>query len=347
MIFEGTKNKFFFGLGLTRAGQSMPDIMLLPQLATYFDVTVDDLLGYEPQLSKEQIQKLYSDFGKEFSEKDFEEVFAKSETLVKKYYSCYSFLMQICVLWLNHFMFAKGQARQQEILGRIEELSNHILQNCKETGLCNDVVMMKATVDLFRGNPAAVIENLEEVISPYRMMSQSDGVLIQAYQMAGDVEKADSFAQISMYMHLLQLISSAQQFLIMHMQETEKCEETIKRIDGLMELYHVEGLHENVAAGYHYHVAVVRCMQQKEDEAVDRLEIFAKLVKRMMDKDFGLHGDDYFTGLESWFEGLDLGTQMVRDKKIVLESARQNLDNPIFDNLRTKKTFQELYRILA
>ena len=68
-------------LGVTKAsvskwenGQSMPDILMLPQLATYFGVTVDDLLGYEPQLSKEQIQKIYSELGKEFSEKALQRV---------------------------------------------------------------------------------------------------------------------------------------------------------------------------------------------------------------------------------------------------------------------------------
>lgn len=258
-------------LGVTKAsvskwenGQSMPDILMLPQLATYFDVTVDDLLGYEPQLSKEQIQKIYAELGKEFSDKDFEEAFAKSEALVKKYYSCYPFLLQICVLWMNHFMLAKEQARQQEILGKLEELGNHIQENCKETGLCNDIVMIKAMADLFRGNPAAVIENLEELNSPYRMMSQSDGTLIQAYRMAGEVEKADNFSQISMYQHLLQLISSAEQFMILHIQEEDKCEETIKRIDKLMELYQVEQLHENVAAGYHYQVALVEVYRKEK-----------------------------------------------------------------------------------
>ena len=67
MIFEGTKKSIFFGLGLTRAGQSMPDILLLPVLASYFDVSVDRLLGYEPQLSKEQIQEIYRRFSKAFS----------------------------------------------------------------------------------------------------------------------------------------------------------------------------------------------------------------------------------------------------------------------------------------
>ena len=47
-------------IGVTKAsvskwetGQSTPDIILLPQLAAYFDVSVDALIGYRPQLSKE------------------------------------------------------------------------------------------------------------------------------------------------------------------------------------------------------------------------------------------------------------------------------------------------------
>ena len=66
-------------IGVTKAsvskwenGQSMPDILLLPVLASYFDVSVDRLLGYEPQLSKEQIQDIYRKFSKAFSEEPFE-----------------------------------------------------------------------------------------------------------------------------------------------------------------------------------------------------------------------------------------------------------------------------------
>lgn len=55
----------------------MPDIILLPEIATYFDVTVDQLMGYEPQLSKEQIQKLYGELGEQFAQLPFEEAFAK------------------------------------------------------------------------------------------------------------------------------------------------------------------------------------------------------------------------------------------------------------------------------
>ena len=50
-----TQDELASFLGVTKAsvskwenGQSMPDIMLLPEIATYFDITVDALLGYEP-----------------------------------------------------------------------------------------------------------------------------------------------------------------------------------------------------------------------------------------------------------------------------------------------------------
>lgn len=341
-------------LGVTKASvskweneQSMPDILMLPQLATYFDVTVDDLLGYEPQLSKEQIQKIYSDLSKAFSEKDFEEVFEKSEVLVRKYYSCYLFLFQIGVLWLNHYVLAAGQERQIQILEKIKNLCNHIRENCKETGLCNDAIMLEAIVDLRKGNPGAVIEKLEDLLSPYRIMNQSDTILIQAYMMTGDKEKADGFAQISMYLHLLQLVSDAVQFLAVHIQDFDKCDETIKRIDRVIEIYHMEKLHESVVSGYQFQVAVVRCMQGKEQEAIERLKLYAKVVKAMLEGETCLHGDDYFTRLMSWIEGLDLGSQMVRDKKLVLQSARQSLDSPVFERLRAKKEYEELYKILA
>ena len=42
MIFEGTKNKFFFGLGLTRAGKSVPDEASLRLLYKCLDIDNND-----------------------------------------------------------------------------------------------------------------------------------------------------------------------------------------------------------------------------------------------------------------------------------------------------------------
>lgn len=51
----------------------------------FFDVTIDELKGYEPQLSTEQMKKIYIDLCSEFVTKPFEEVMEKSNNLVKRY----------------------------------------------------------------------------------------------------------------------------------------------------------------------------------------------------------------------------------------------------------------------
>ena len=40
-------------------GATYPDITLLPQLATFFHISIDELIGYEPQMTKEDIRRLY------------------------------------------------------------------------------------------------------------------------------------------------------------------------------------------------------------------------------------------------------------------------------------------------
>ncbi len=340
-------------IGVTKAsvskwenGLSMPDIILLPQLAAYYDVTVDELLGYEPQLSKEQIQKIYHMLAEAFATEPFEEVFQKSEEYVKRYYSCYPFLAQICVLWTNHFAMAKGQDAQQAVLKKIENLCNHIIKNCKNAAICSDVTVMKAAVDMQCGRPEKVVETLEEFLNPQSLVNQSDGMLIQAYMMMGDMQKADDYAQASMYLHLILLVGGAASYMGMHAQEKELCEETIRRIDALIEAYQFESLHENISASYHFQTAAVLCLHGEKEKAIKRLKRFAKIVSDMLKQEHLLHGDAYFSRMDTWFEKLDLGAQLVRDKRVILQSAKESLKNPVFDGLREDKEFKKIEKML-
>ena len=110
-------------VGVTKASvskwetaQSLPDILLLPVLASFFDISIDELIGYEPQLSKEQIRKFYHTLAADFAVRPFEAVMEESRKLVKKYYSCYPFLLQMGILWLNHAPLADNENRRLEIL---------------------------------------------------------------------------------------------------------------------------------------------------------------------------------------------------------------------------------------
>lgn len=97
---------------------TLPDILLLPQLATLFNVSVDELIGYEPQLSMEAVNKLYLQLSAEWS-RDSANAYAHSEELIRKYYSCFPFLLQMAGLYLNHYMLHE---KPELVMKRSEEL---------------------------------------------------------------------------------------------------------------------------------------------------------------------------------------------------------------------------------
>lgn len=342
-------------IGVTKASiskwetkQNLPDILLLPKLAAFFDVTIDELLGYEPQLSKEQIQKIYQELSAAFAEVSFDEAMEQSKLLVKKYYSCYPFLFQICALWLNHFMLAGNQTRQTEVLTSASDLCCHIISNCRDIGLCNDTILLNATICLQLGNTDEVIDTLEEILNPYRLSNQNDTLLIQAYQMAGQMEQADSFAQFSMFSHLLSLVASATQYLVIQRDSFSVCQETILRIESIISAYDLEHIHPSSASIFYYQAAVIYCLHEKTPEALEMLEQYTVCIEYLLDAYNPLFpGDNYFNRIESWYEQSDLGGNAPRNKKIIFASAMQVFETPEFSIMRENPKFIKLQRTLA
>lgn len=339
-------------VGVTKAsvskwetGVSTPDLSLLPLLASYFNVTVGELIGYEPQLSKEQIRKIYHDFTVEFAEKPWAEVMEKSRKLVKKYYSCYPFLAQICVLWLNHCLELAPEEKLL-VMEEIGELCMRILENCRDAGLCSDVRNLRALIDLQRGRPADVIEALEEVLSPLHNSFQNEAVLTQAYQMNGQPEKAESYTQIMLFWHMMALVGEMAQYMMFHAAEPEKTEEAIARADAIAEAFRMKKLHPNALAEFEYQAALLYCMQAQPEKALDRLEQFTECCQELFSGELILHGDAFFDRIDCWIEELDLGTQSVRDRRKVAESLPTLLANPMFAPFEGNARFEKMKKKL-
>ena len=92
-------------------GQSYPDLALLPIIAAYFNLSVDELIGYEPQMDKNEIRSLYQRLCHDFTTQPFDEVITTCRDIVRRYYSCYPLLFQIGVLMINHSMLDPNQTQ--------------------------------------------------------------------------------------------------------------------------------------------------------------------------------------------------------------------------------------------
>ena len=83
-------------VGVTKAsvskwetGQSLPDLTLLPCLAAYFNISVDELIGFRPEMTQDEIRRFHRETAEAFTHRPFREVMEKCRKTAKEYYSLF------------------------------------------------------------------------------------------------------------------------------------------------------------------------------------------------------------------------------------------------------------------
>lgn len=308
-----------------------PDILLLPQLATLFNATVDELLGYCPQLTKTAIRKIYYELTEEISQGNKQTAFEKCDEYVKKYYSCFAFLHQMAVFYINHLDLAENR---EENIEKAIELCKRIEKESKDISLVKDTAMLEATILLMANRPSDALLLLGEEIRPVRQEAE---LIANAFRLLGNMEKAKEITEINFYQYLLLLLGNGSIYLMMNNDNLEIIEETVKRLEGVIQLFQVEYLHANVSFQFYITAAQVYAMHGINDKALNMLGKYADTYKNST---LDLHGDDYFTSVEMWLKNLELGTKPPRNMKLIKSAIISAVkDNPAFDGLKEEKRF--------
>ena len=328
-------------LGVTKASvskwenaQSYPDIVLLPKIASYFNCSIDELLGYEAQMSKERIKSCYHELAASFAKLPFEEAMVESQELVKEYYSCYPFLIQVVILWLNHVNLAKTKQRQTEVYRLMQTLCERILTESDNAGLCSDAVVLKAMIQMQCNEVTSAIENLEELMNPNRFSRQSDSLLIQAYMMNGETDKAEKSAQINLLLNILGVIANGSSLFALYQEDTKKAEQILERMEQVIAVFSLDHLHPNSTISMYYQAALFYGMKNNREETLDKFKKMSVGCIAMMEGNVCLHGDSFFTKLDDWFLELDLGVKPVRNVKLILADMKMMIENPVFSVIR-------------
>ncbi|MGN0317751.1 MAG: helix-turn-helix domain-containing protein [Lachnospira sp.] len=337
-------------IGVTKASVSkwenklsMPDITLLPALATLFDVSVDELLGYHPQLNDRQIRDIYIRCAEDFVNCSFEEAFSKVSEEVKKYFNCYPFINYMCVLILNHINLVHDTKMQEEVLLQTQSWSDHVRDSCKVTTVVEDAVAVHTTIDYLLKRYSEVIEILEKSQNPIRMSSSNDMLLIQTFAMTGDLDNVQKYAQTMVYKSVLNILSCSALMLGVQLSDKEWCNETIKRIDQLIESFHLEEVNKNATVQYYYQAAVAKVSFGEKEEAYCYLNKFVEqgidLVKHP-EQIFTF--EKYFNRMEEWTTEYALSSMLPRDKSFIVSDLLAMLNNPMLKGLSGEAAFKRL-----
>ncbi len=333
-------------MGVTKAsvskwetGQSYPDITFLPELATYYNISVDDLIDYKPQMTREDIKNLYRKLASDFISKSFDSVLSDCRQIVKKYYSCFTLLLQMGILMINHVELLKDGEKSVSLIEEARALFIRVKEESDDMRLKKQALYMEAYCDLASGNPNAVLELLDGTIEP---AMPPESLMAAAYQMTGRARDAKAVLQVGIYQNIVVLFNFFPAYLMLCTDDPSKFDEVLRRGFAVAETFDMKRLHPAVVIGLYICAAQGYIAQNNHEKALDMLQQYTDIVTGDI-YPLNLHGDDFFDLLDEWLIKLDLGNDLPRDERTIRRSMSDVIvNNPAFSILSDKHSFQNM-----
>ena len=147
-------------------GQSYPDVTFLPQLAAYFNITIDELMDYQPQMMKEDIRKLYKKLSADFASMPFDRVMEECRGAIKKYYACFPLLLNLGTLMVNHVELLKDPKDAASLTTEAKALFVRVKEECDDVSISKQALFMESLCCLVSGEPNAALKLLEGTVAP-------------------------------------------------------------------------------------------------------------------------------------------------------------------------------------
>lgn len=346
-----TQEQLAASMGVSKASVSKwetavtyPDITLLPQLAAFFNISMDELMGYSPQLSKADIRKLYRELSMEFASRSFDEAVKHCREIQKRYFSCAPLVFHIGVLYVNHSMLAGSPEKTAQILEEAGGLFARVRADSGDPELAKEALLMEALCLLNLGGAREACEMLE----PLEISLVSvEPLLAKAYQSTGNVIKAKQILQVGIYRSICELLSFLSSYMGACLEDGKSFEETWQRITCLETAFHLDVLHPGLLLTSYLLAAQGFMALGRQEKALDLLERYAALAESGI-YPLRLRGDSYLNLLDDWLEDvLTLGGDPPRDENLVRKSMAEAVaDNPAFAPLAQNDCFQNILRRL-
>lgn len=322
------------------SGQSYPDIVLLPLLASYFDISVDSLIGYEPQMTLEEVRKLYRRLAEAFAKKPFDEVYQEIEQYLKKYFSCWQLQVQLGLLLLNHLTLAGSPDKSLQITKEVQEMFHRVSKSSEDVNTAKQALQLEALAYLCMNEPVPAIDILEDM---KESLLSTESLLIRAYQMKGDTKNAIEHIQGVTYVNLMNMLGNCPNLFSAYSDRPDRMDYYYNKFVELIQVFDVENLHPASLLTAFYSAAQIFIMQDRKDRALDALENYLSIAVQMDKKGFVLKGNEYFDALEDYLADIDIETSAPRSSEVIWKDIKNIIiSNPALAALEGEERFQKI-----
>lgn len=317
---------------------------MLPQLATYFNISIDELFGYEPQMTKEQIRDLYRKLAADFSTQPIEQVREQCREITRKYFSCFPLLYQIGSLYVNHSTLVEDKIAAKEMLEDASRLFERVKSETDNVDLAKQALNMEALCQFSLGNPQEVLNLLGE---PDFSMTSTEPLLASAYHVLGNKKEARSILQVGIFQHTVVLMNLLSIYLGLCLDNMETFEETGRKAFAVAGTFNLNKLHPGIILPLYFTIAQGYMKLGNPEKALETLEQYTRLATSIS-YPLNFHGDEYFDLLDGWLENtLTLGSDMPRNQMMIQKSVSESITNcKVFEPLKDHVQFQNMIKRL-
>ena len=319
-------------------GQSYPDISLLPLLATYFNISVDGLLGHAPQLSLAQIRKMCRHYSATLTNEPFDVALPEFRAAIRKYYSCFPFVFHMAVLLLNHYPVFPEE-RRAEVMEEAKGLFARIVADCGDAILAHDALNLQAQCCIVLGQHEAVFGLLGESLNT---ASYYEGRLIaKAFLMAGNTAKAREVHQCDVYKFLLHLAESLMDYLHFLEGDFERAKTVFDRAMEMIHLWDIGALNPNTVVKAYLLGANMYCKHGDVDAALALLEKYADFCNTQFFP-FQLRGDAFFSEVGGWLAADESGAALIDEEAVQVNMLYNVTELPAFAVLKDDPRYMSI-----
>lgn len=297
------------------SGQSYPDILLLPKIATFFNITVDELIGYEPQLSTEQISRMYESFVDEITKENFDEVVKNIKSIVNQYYSCFKLLYDMGVLMVNHCGLVEEIEKRREYIEYANNILNRVCDYSNDIALTRKALTMRGVCLLQLGQAK---EALEILPSLDELFMSTDCLVASAYLQTENDDVVDTKLQVLILTNITDLVN----LLMMKSNlKDDNWNETCEKIEDLIQTFDLVKLNITMVLNFYLTIALHYNNDKNIELANKYIEKYLKALIDKGENSFEIGGDQYFNKIDTWLEeNLILGNKPNRNHKLIYSS---------------------------
>ena len=322
--------------------QTYPDIVLLPRLAAYFNISLDELMGYEPQMTGDDIRRVCEELAIEFGSNPFEEVKGRCCEIANKYFSCLPLLYQIGLLFTNYALGSKDEGHKVSALTQAKELCIRVKNESSELSLKYQALAMEATCEKMLGNHDVVIDLFKDV----KVWGHPDviALLSQAYIATGKTKEAKTELQSSIYQSIMGLFEVIPPYLEICTDDAEHFEEMCKRTMEIIKIFNLTKLYPAIIIPFYISAAQGYLANGIPEKSLDILETYTAIATGDIYPMKIMKGDRFFNLID---DVLEKSPVVPRDEKSIKQGmADAVIENPAFSVFSDNSRFKSLAKKL-